>query len=219
MSGSRYQVVIADDHRLFRDGVAEMCDGEPDLEVVGQAGDGAEAIAVVRRTSPDVVLLDVEMPGPDVREVLRALLDCRPAPQVAVLTMHEDPGLVNEMMAAGASAFISKDVTRQELLAAVRSICKDRDHVVLSISRETMKQLQGPVNGPLTARELEVLKLVAKGLQNAQIAAKLFISAGTVKRHLTNVYLKLEVRSRIRAVNKAVALGLLTGGDGRTSTR
>jgi len=122
-------------------------------------------------------------------------------------------------MATGASAFISKDVTRQELLSAIRSICKDRDHVVLSISRETMRQLQGPVNGPLTARELEVLMLVAKGLQNAQIAAKLYISEGTVKRHLTNTYLKLEVRSRIRAVNKAVTLGLLTGGDGRTSGR
>lgn len=212
MSSNR--VVIADDHQLFRDGIVEICASDPDLEVVGQARNGAEAVAVVRRTHPDVVLLDVEMPGTDVKEVIQELLECRPAPQVAVLSVHEDPRLVNKLMALGARAYISKGVTREELLNAIRSIGNDRDHVVLSISRDTMKRLQGGVKGPLTDRETEVLTLVAKGLQNAQIAAKLYISEGTVKRHLTNIYEKLEVRSRIRAVNKAIAMGLLNTRDG-----
>jgi DNA-binding NarL/FixJ family response regulator len=208
MSANR--VVIADDHQLFRDGIVEICGSEPDLEVVGQAGNGDEAIAVVRRTRPDVVLLDVQMPGPDVMDVLRELLECRPVPQVAILTVHDDPRLVGRLMAVGARAYISKGVTRQELMTAIRSIRKDRERVVLSISRDTMKRLQGNANGPLTAREIEVLTLVASGLQNSQIAARLYISEGTVKRHLTNIYLKLEVRSRIKAVNKATAMGLLT---------
>ncbi|WP_344916671.1 response regulator transcription factor [Streptosporangium oxazolinicum] len=201
--------MIVDDHRLFREGIAEICNNEPDLLVIGQVDNGADAVSLVGQTFPDVVLLDIEMPGTDAAETLRRLLRIHPAPQVAILTMHDDARLVNRLMTLGARAYISKGATRQELLTAIRSIRDNRDHVMLSISSETMKRLDEPTLGPLSARELEVLELVAAGFRNSQIAARLHISEGTVKRHLTNIYLKLEVDSRMNAVNKALASGML----------
>lgn len=211
----KHRIVIVDDHRLFRDGIAEICDAEPDLDVVGQADNGTDAVSIVDQTNPDVVLLDVEMPDTDADDLLRRMLRSRAAPQVAILTMHDDARLVNKLMSLGAHAFISKGATRQELLTAIRSIRRDRDNAVLLISRDTVRQLEESSAGPLTARELEVLSLVAGGLRNSEIATRLYISEGTVKRHLTNIYLKLEVQSRINAVNKALAMGLLRGGPGQ----
>lgn len=209
---SPVRVVIADDHTLFREGVVEICQVETDLTVVGQADNGEAAVALVRRERPDVVLLDVEMPGPGAEETLRQILDAaRPAPppRVAILTMHDDAHIVSRLLALGAQAYISKGSTREELLAAIRAVRRDPERVVLSVARETVSQLERPSQGPLSAREVEVLRLVARGMSNAQISRELYISEGTVKRHLTNIYLKLEVRSRMNAINKAVAMRLL----------
>jgi DNA-binding NarL/FixJ family response regulator len=203
------RVVVADDNTLFREGIAEICEIETDLHVVGQAENGNDAVTLVRRENPDVVLLDVEMPGPDPGEVLGKVLSSPSAPRVAVLSMHDDARMVSRLMSTGAQAYISKSSTREELLAAIRAVSKRRDHVVLSVPKITMTQLGQPSAGPLSPRELEVLDLVAQGLSNAQIGARLYISEGTVKRHLTNIYLKLDVRSRTNAINKAVALRLL----------
>jgi len=209
MRGTPTRVVIADDHTLFREGVVEICQAETELRIVGQADSGDGAIALVQETKPDVVLLDVEMPGPGPEETLGRILRDPSSPRVAILTMHDDARMVNRLLSLGAQAFISKSATREELLAAVLALRRDRDQVVLSVPKSTMSQLRKPVDGPLSARELEVLGLVARGLSNAQIATELFISEGTVKRHLTNIYLKLEVRSRMHAINKAVAMRLL----------
>ncbi|MER7990301.1 response regulator transcription factor [Streptomyces noursei] len=207
--GAAARVVIADDHTLFREGIVEICDNETDLDVVGQAGHGEVAVALVRRTSPDVVLLDVEMPGPGAEETLTQMLGVPQPPRVAILTMHDDARMVSRLLAIGAQAYISKSSTREELLAAIRAVRKDSDRVVLSVAKETVSRLERPAQGPLSARELEVLGLVARGLSNAQVASELYISEGTVKRHLTNIYLKLEVRSRMSAINKAMAMRLL----------
>ncbi|GAA2686400.1 response regulator transcription factor [Streptomyces lunalinharesii] len=219
-AGVAARVVIADDHTLFREGIVEICDNEHDLDVVGQAGHGELAVALVRRTGPDVVLLDVEMPGPGAEETLTQMLGVPEPPRVAILTMHDDARMVSRLLAIGAQAYISKSSTREELLAAIRAVRNDSDRVVLSVAKETVSRLERPAQGPLSARELEVLGLVARGLSNAQVAGELYISEGTVKRHLTNIYLKLEVRSRMSAINKAMAMRLLpaateTGAPGR----
>ncbi|MGW5116987.1 response regulator [Streptomyces noursei] len=208
-TGAAARVVIADDHTLFREGIVEICDNENDLDVVGQAGHGEVAVALVRRTGPDVVLLDVEMPGPGAEETLTQMLRVPEPPRVAILTMHDDARMVSRLLAIGAQAYISKSSTREELLAAIRAVRGDSDRVVLSVAKETVSRLERPAQGPLSARELEVLGLVARGLSNAQVAGELYISEGTVKRHLTNIYLKLEVRSRMSAINKAMAMRLL----------
>lgn len=203
------RLVVADDNTLFREGLAEICEIESDLHVVGKAENGDEAASVVWRENPDVVLLDVDMPGPEPAEVLGKVLSSPSAPRVAMLGMHDDARLVSELVTGGAQAYISKSSTREELLAVIRAVSKRRDHVVLSVPKITMNWLGGPPAGPLSPRELEVLGLVAHGLSNAQIGARLYISEGTVKRHLTNIYLKLDVRSRTKAINKAAQLRLL----------
>lgn len=203
------RLVVADDNTLFREGLAEICEIESDLHVVGKAENGDDAVTLVRRENPDVVLLDVEMPGPEPAEVLGKVLSSPSAPRVAMLSMHDDARLVRELMSTGAQAYISKSSTREELLAVIRAVSTRRDHVVLSVPKITLSRLGGPPGGPLSPRELEVLDLVAQGLSNAQIGTRLYISEGTVKRHLTNIYLKLDVPSRTNAINKAAELRLL----------
>lgn len=203
---ARTTVLIADEHTLFREGIAEICGAEPDLVVVGQASNGDDAITFARRMGPDVVLLDIEMPGPGIEDTLSGILACPDAPRVAILTTRDDARLVARLVSIGACAYISKRSTRVELLAAIRAVSRDGDHVILSLPKVTMEQMREPQTGPLSSRELEVLDLVARGLSNAQVASALYISEGTVKRHLTNVYLKLDVRSRMNAINKAMSM-------------
>lgn len=218
-TGAPARVVIADDHTLFREGIVEICDNESDLHVVGEAAHGEAAVAQVRSTNPDVLLLDVEMPGPGAEETLERVLRVPEPPRVAVLTMHDDARMVSRLIAIGAQAYISKSSTREELLAAIRAVRNDSDRVVLSVAKGTVSRLERPAQGPLSARELEVLGLVAHGLSNAQIAGELYISEGTVKRHLTNIYLKLEVRSRMNAINKAMAMRLLPAAEPGAAAR
>jgi len=211
---ANFRVVIVDDHRLFREGIAEIIEGEHDLEIVGQADNGSSALEIIRQTSPDVVLLDVSMPGIGIQEMLPQLLALKFSPLVVILTMHDDPQMVSKLISLGAHAYISKGAAREELLSAIRSIAHNRNHVTLSVSRDTMRQLNEAPSSFLTAREVEVLELVSIGFRNSEIATRLYISEGTVKRHLTNIYLKLDVPSRISAVNKAVELGLLKAERG-----
>lgn len=206
---ANYRIVLVDDHRLFREGIAEIIEGEPDLEVVGQADNGSTGLEIVRQTTPDIVLLDVSMPGIEIHDLLPQLFALKISPLVVILTMYDDRRMVGKLISLGAHAYISKAATREELLTTVRSVAHNQNHVTLSVSRETMRQLNETPSSFLTARELEVLELVSVGLRNSEIAARLYISEGTVKRHLTNIYLKLEVTSRISAVNKAAELGLL----------
>lgn len=206
---NRIRLVVADDHTLFREGLVELLSQEPDLAVTGQADSGDALLATVRKTHPDVAMLDIEMPGPPPETTVREVLREFPATRVIVLTMHDHPALVERMLAAGAAAYVIKSANRETLLAAIRGARRDDEQVVVSVSRETMARMVEPAASPLSPREFEVLKAVSSGLSNAQIAARLFITEGTVKRHLTNIYMKLEVTTRMNAINKAIVMGLI----------
>lgn len=205
----RIRVLIADDHTLFREGIAEILGREDDLEVAGEADSGTELLAIARQIHPDVIMLDVEMRGPGAEATVREILRSLPGTGVIVLTMHDNPRLVETLLAAGAAAYVIKGATRETLLAAIRGVRRDDRNVVISVSRETMTRLREPPASPLSSRELEVLTAVSAGLRNAQIARRLFITEGTVKRHLTNIYTKLDVTTRMSAVNKAITMGLI----------
>ncbi|AXG77064.1 response regulator [Streptomyces paludis] len=212
------RICLADDHTLMRDGLKEVLHTAPGFTVVGEASTGTEAMALVGRLRPDVLLLDVEMPGPHPAETIQQVARIAPETAVLVLTMHDDPHMVQELLEAGASGYLLKSILREELIAAVGSVAhRTSGSVVLIVSRRTVGQLhrQKPRDRKtqLTDRELVLLRLVAEALSNAQIAARLFITEATVKRHLTNVYAKLGAVSRVDALRKATAAGLI--GDGR----
>jgi len=211
-------VVIIDDHTMFRESIAEVFAQQSDLKVVGQSGEGKSGVEIVDQHSPDVVLLDVEMPGPGVNEIIEGIRRVSTASKIAILTMHEDAELVGRLMDFGVHAFISKGSSLGDLLNVVRSIANRQDRVVFSVSRDVLSGLRESGRNPLSVRETEVLMLVSEGFGNAQIAGRLFISEGTVKRHLTNIYVKLDVQSRVNAINRANELGLLrsTGFQNRT---
>ncbi len=207
------KVLLVDDHALFREGVAEILITEDDLLVAGEAENGLEAVAIAERGKPDVVLLDVEMPVMGAEKAIERILHASPSSKVLVLTMYDEPRLVRKLLALGAHGYIVKNATREELVAAVRTIHRVEDRVVLSVSRNTADRLEGSEKGTLSTRELEVLLLTARAMSNAQIASYLHISEGTVKRHLTNIYAKMGVTSRADAAKKALTSGLITFRD------
>ncbi|MDI6099380.1 response regulator transcription factor [Actinoplanes sp. NEAU-A12] len=208
-------VCLADDHTLMRDGIREMLSTEPEFRVVGEAPSGHDAIALVARLRPDVLLLDVEMPGPGPVAVIRQVRAMAPTTRVVVLTMHDDAEMVHQLLDAGAVAYLLKTILREELIAAVRSVVRRpaQNNILLAVSRETVQQLDRQKarseGTPLTARELEVLVCIAEAMSNAQIANRLFITEATVKRHLTNIYAKLQAVSRVDAIRKATAARLI----------
>ncbi|GAA1799440.1 response regulator transcription factor [Luedemannella flava] len=210
----RIRVALADDHTLFRQGVREMLSTDSGLEVVGEASNGPAAVAMATEHQPDVLLLDVEMPGPGAGPVIREVRRVCPQTQVIVLTMHDDADVVHELLGSGAAAYLVKTILRDELVAAVRSVAREPETVLLSISRQTVSRLDAQrtrpeADNPLTERELQVLKLTALAFSNAQIASRLHITQATVKRHLTNVYAKLQAVSRVDAIRKATARRLI----------
>ncbi|MEV4053544.1 response regulator transcription factor [Amycolatopsis sp. NPDC049688] len=208
-------IVVADDHTLFRQGLRELLSTDPGFEVIGEAAHGEEAIALVQRHRPAILLLDVEMPGPGAKAVIERVRRTCPDTAVVILTMHDAPALVRDLLDRGAAAYLVKNIARDELIAAIRSVSRSKDNVLLSIPRATMESLerQQEQRTLLSQRELEVLRLVATAMSNAQIASRLFISEGTVKRHLTNIYGKLGAVSRVDAIKKAVKARLIEGLD------
>jgi DNA-binding NarL/FixJ family response regulator len=210
--GPDISVVLVDDHRLFREGVREMLGSDPAFTVVGEGSCGEDAVRLVEEHGPDVLLVDVEMPGLDVREVIARCLRSRPGTRSVVLTMHDEPVLVKDLLDRGASAYLVKTITRHELVAALRSVTTAPGNVLVSVPRDALTGLDRTADrSPLSERETEVLRLVAQAMSNAQIARVLFISVGTVKRHLTNIYHKLGASSRMDAVRKAVNARLIDG--------
>ena len=204
------KVLVVDDHALFREGVVEIFAAEDDISVVGEAENGLEAVAIAEREKPDVVLLDVEMPVMGAEEAIEGIRRVSPASKMLVLTMHDEPRLVRRLLGLGANAYIIKSASREELLATVRTVHETEDRVVLSVSRSTANRLEGSERDTLSVRELEVLLLVARAMNNSQIASYLNISEATIKRHLTNIYAKLGVASRADATKAALESGLIT---------
>lgn len=211
--GDCIKVLLVDDHALFREGVAEIFNAEEGMEVVGEAANGEEAIGLAAEVKPDVVLLDVEMPLMGAEQALRRILCTSPSSKILVLTMYDEPRLVRKLLMLGANGYLVKNAAREELVAAVRTVHRVKDRIVLSVSRSTANRLEGSGQSVLSSRELEVLLLIARAMSNSQVASRLHISEGTVKRHLTNIYAKLGVCSRADAAKKALTSGLLTFRD------
>ncbi len=208
------RVALADDHTLFRSALRELVLSHDGFEVVGEAAGGEEAVALVADCAPDVLVLDVEMPGPGARVVIERIRVGAPDLPIVVLTMHDDAAVMRELFEAGACAFLTKAVLSDGLVAALRSVCRDPDTVLLSVSRHTLRSFgidraEPAGHSVLTAREQEILRHVGSALSNAQIAARLHVTQATVKRHLTNVYAKLDAVSRVDAIRKATTAGLI----------
>ena len=216
--GRHIRVLLADDHTMFRQGLKEMLATGGDIEVVGEASNGREALALAQRTRPEVVILDVEMPVMGAAEVMDRLLEVSPTPRVVILTMHDNPRLVREFLGRGASGYLSKSASIEGLLTAVRTAAEGplgprQEHVVLAVPREVLERVENDAEGEPSARELEILLLAARGLSNRQIATTLTISEATVKRHLANLYAKMGVGSRSEATSKALSEGWMTARD------
>jgi DNA-binding NarL/FixJ family response regulator len=207
--GAPITVVLVDDHVLVREGLSEILAVETDIAVVGEAADSASAVARVASLRPDVVLLDVEIPGNEATDTVQRMRSLSPNTRVLVLTMFDGPQLLRRLLAAGISGYLLKSVDRKELVAAIRSVHVAPDRIVLSVSRDSLAQApayEGPV---LSEREAQIMQLVAQALSNGQVGTRLGISEATVKRHLRNIFVKLGAVSRIDAVNKANAASLI----------
>jgi len=204
------RVLIVDDHPVVRDGLRGMIDGEPDLTVVGEAADGAEALVRVGDGSTvDVVLMDLRMPRMGGVEAIRALQRQAPSVRVLVLTTYDTDGDVLPAVEAGATGYLLKDTPRDELVRAVRAAHRGEAVLSPSVAGRLMGQVRSPAREALTERELAVLRLVAAGSTNREAARALFISEATVKTHLLHIYEKLGVRDRASAVAAAYQRGLL----------
>jgi len=204
-TGAQIRVVIVDDHALFRDGVNEILQAQPDIRVVGHAGSSVEALAVIVRERPDIVLLDVEIPGVPAAETVSAIRVRSPLSKIIVLTMYDGSQLVRHLLAQGIRGYLLKSVRWAELVAAVRAVHAESGRVILSVSQDCLSHLNESPAELLTAREREILELTADALSNRQIASALELTEATVKRHLRNIFMKLDAVSRIDAVNKAIA--------------
>jgi len=227
------RVLLADDQALVRAGFRMILEAQEDIEVVGEAGDGAQAIELARTHAPDVVLMDVRMPRLDGIAATRAIVGERPATRVLVLTTFDLDDYVYDALTAGASGFLLKDVGRDALVAAVRVIAAGEALLAPTVTRRLLADFvrsrpAAPQLGAardavatLTARESDTLALLAKGLSNAQIAAELVVSEHTVKTHVGNVFHKLGLRDRVHAVIYAYERGLVrpTEADQRGSAR
>jgi DNA-binding NarL/FixJ family response regulator len=209
------RILLADDHTMFRQGLKEMLCTDGDIEVVGEAENGREAVEVCRKVLPDIVILDVEMPVMGAREAMSALLRISPRPKVLIVTMFDNPRLVRELLSQGASAYLVKNASMEELLSAVHSAANasEDDNVVLAVPRDMLDRAEREPENEPSARELEVLLLAARGLSNRQISVALNLSESTVKRHLANLYPKIKVSSRGEATRKALLEGWITAHD------
>ncbi|GAA5130847.1 response regulator transcription factor [Pseudonocardia adelaidensis] len=205
------RVLIVDDHPVVRDGLRGVLEGEPDMRVVGEAGHGAEALARVAATPVDVVLMDLRMPVMGGVEAIGELHRTTPGARVLVLTTYDTDRDVLPAIEAGATGYLLKDTPREELLRAVRAAHRGEAVLSPTVAGRLMGQVRAPAQDALSARELEVLRLVAEGSTNRETAQRLFISEATVKTHLLHIYAKLAVRDRASAVAAGYQRGLLTG--------
>ena len=216
------RILLVDDHAILRQGTAELLKREPGLEVVGQAGNGNEAIELAGALRPDVVVMDIRMPGMSGIEATRQIRQSWLSVQVLVLTAHDDEPYIFSLLEAGASGYLLKNAPVSDLVTAIRQVHAGESPLHPSIARKIVARMSGtrapadagtpdgiPTPEELTPRELEVLQMLAQGLSNRAIAEALYISDRTVQAHLTSIYAKMGVQTRLDAVLTAMRRGLL----------
>ncbi|GAA2663846.1 response regulator transcription factor [Nonomuraea recticatena] len=209
MPDSPIRLLIADDHPIVRDGIRGMFTGDPRFEVLGEAGDGAQAVELARTLEPDVILMDLRMPRMDGVSAIKELVRLGIAARVLVLTTYDTDSDVLPAIEAGATGYLLKDALREELMRAVEAAARGEAVLSPSVATRLLSQVRTPAD-PLSAREREILELIAQGATNREAAARLFISEATVKTHVLHIYTKLGVNDRAAAVAVAYQRGLLT---------
>jgi len=215
----KIRVLIVDDHAIVRAGLRMLINPQPDMEVVGEAADGPEALRQAGEANPDVLTLDLTMPGGGGLKTLERLRQACPHTRVLVLTMHEDPSYLRASLAAGASGYVAKSAVDADLLAAIRSIAQGRTFVTMNLSDNGTHQVLGDqptrTESPvklLSPREQEVLKLLAQGYTNKEVGTQLCLSVKTIETHRARIVDKLGLRSRADFTRYALEMGLLDPG-------
>jgi DNA-binding NarL/FixJ family response regulator len=219
------RLVVVDDHELARDGLRDMLADVPDVEVVGEAADGQEALELCRRVRPDLVFMDLRMPRMDGLAATRAIKRELPKTSVLVMTMHENPDYLLQALRAGAAGYVLKDAAQDEVLSAVEGVLSGDTPLAPELAAQLLRRLateiREPANGlqpsqrrakmsePLTPREIEVLELLVLGKTNRQIAEEFVLSVGTVKNHVEHILAKFGVSDRTQAVVRALELGII----------
>lgn len=206
---TKIHLVIADDHLVVRDGLRGMLESQPDFEVVGEASNGEEAVHLASSLKPEVVLMDLRMPVMDGVTAIRQIKDSQPGVQVLVLTTYDSDADILPAIEAGATGYLLKDISREELYSAVRATARGESVLAPGVAARLIGRMRAPAEEKLSSRELEVLQLVAKGDSNSEIASRLHISQATVKSHLVHIFGKLGVSDRTAAVTAALQRGIM----------
>jgi DNA-binding NarL/FixJ family response regulator len=205
----KIRILIVDDHPVVREGLAGMLAGQADFAVVGEANDGTEAVEMDTRLQPDVLLMDLRMPGMDGVAAIEAVREKRPSANILVLTTYDSDADIVRAIEAGATGYLLKDTPREELFRAIRAAAKGESVLAPAVAARLMTRMRSDVQENLSAREIEVLQLVYKGASNREIGKALHISTATVKTHLIHIYGKLGVDDRTAAVTAALEQGIL----------
>jgi DNA-binding NarL/FixJ family response regulator len=205
-SAAPIRILCVEDHPVFREGLATVIASQPDMRLLGYAGNGVEAVAEFRRYQPDVTLMDLQLPGSNGTDVLIAIRGEFPRARIVILTTSDSDGEIQRAMRAGAAAYLLKSMAKDELLAVIRSVHAGRRHVPAEVAARLAEHLG---EDDLTARELEVLRLIRDGYRNKQIADQLAIAETTVNFHVKNLVAKLQAKDRTHAVTIALRRGLL----------
>lgn len=205
------RIILADDHTVMRAGLVALLSSEPTVEIVGEAGDGREAVRIVERLRPDVALLDLRMPVLDGVGATLEIVAGEAPTRVLILTTYDTDADIERGVEAGATGYLLKDATREQLVEAIHSASRGETVLAPRVAQRLVARMRRPVPVTLTARESEVLRAVADGLSNVEIGRRLFIGEATVKTHLLRIFAKLDVNDRTRAVVVAMNTGLLRG--------
>lgn len=214
-------ILLVDDHAVLRGGLKALLNCQPDMEVIGEAGDGREAIVQVRQTSPDIVLMDIGMPGINGLDATRLVKQANPEVKVLILSMYDDESYLRQVLQAGASGYVLKNAADVELLSAIRAVQRGEIYIYPSLTKALIDDLMGKETGGrgnerndiaenLSPREEEVLRLVARGYTNQQIADQLVLSVKTVETYKARIMEKLKIKGRAQLVRYALEKGLLS---------
>ncbi len=209
MTEEKIRILIVDDHFVVREGLKGILAGRPEFEVVGEAADGEQGVALASERRPDVALLDLRMPGLDGVGVIRELKRRRIPTRALVLTTYDSDADILSAIEAGATGYLLKDAPREDLFRAIHATARGESWLAPPVAAHIMRHVQKPAPEALSSREIEVLEQVAKGLTNRQIARNLHISEATVKTHLVHIYAKLDVGDRTAAVMAGLERGIL----------